>query len=173
MPIYEFYCPACHRVFNFFARRVNATAEPVCPQCKRPRLERKISRFAVARGAQPKADSTGLEDNLPPGFDEAKLEQVMEELGREADGLDEDDPRQAARLMRALHERTGMPLTGKMEEAMRRMEAGEDPDAIEAEMGDLMAQDEMPDAGSSSGPMRGWAKKLRPPTVDETLYDLE
>ena len=173
MPIYEFYCSDCHRVFNFFARRVNTTAQPACPQCKRPRLERKISRFAVARGVQPKADSTGPEDDLPPGFDEAKLEQVMEELGREADGLDEDDPRQAARLMRAMYERTGMPLTGKMEEAMRRMEAGEDPDAIEAEMGDLLDQDETPEGGDSGGRLRGWAKKLRPPTVDETLYDLE
>ncbi|MCU0981347.1 MAG: zinc ribbon domain-containing protein [Pirellulaceae bacterium] len=173
MPIYEFYCRDCHRVFNFFARRVNTTAEPVCPQCQRPRLERKVSRFAVARGLQPKADSTGPEDDLPPGFDEAKLEQVMEELGREADGLDEDDPRQAARLMRAMYERTGMPLTGKMEEAMRRMESGEDPDAIEAEMGDLLDQDETAEGGESGGRLRGWAKKLRPPTVDETLYDLE
>ena len=173
MPIYEFYCRDCHRVFNFFARRVNTTAEPACPQCKRPRLERKISRFAVARGLQPKTESMGPEDDLPPGFDEAKLEQVMEELGREAEGLDEDDPRQAARLMRAMYERTGMPLTGKMEEAMRRMESGEDPDAIEAEMGDPMDQDETPSGGESGGRLRGWAKKLRPPTVDETLYDLE
>jgi putative FmdB family regulatory protein len=173
MPIYEFYCRNCHRVFNFFARRINTTAEPACPQCQRPRLERKVSRFAVARGLQPKTDSMGPEDDLPPGFDEAKLEQVMEELGREAEGLDEDDPRQAARLMRAMYERTGMPLTGKMEEAMRRMESGEDPDAIEAEMGDMLDQDESAEGGDSGSRLRGWAKKLRPPTVDETLYDLE
>jgi hypothetical protein len=66
-----------------------------------------------------------------------------------------------------------MPLTGKMEEAMRRMESGEDPDAIEAEMGDLLDQDETAEGGDSGGRLRGWAKKLRPPTVDETLYDLE
>jgi putative FmdB family regulatory protein len=173
VPIYEFYCCDCHRVFNFFARRVNTTAQPACPRCQRPRLERKISRFAVARGVQPKADSAGPEEDLPPGMDEAKLEQVMEELSREADGLDEDDPRQAARLMRAMYERTGMPLTGKIEEAMRRMEAGEDPDTIEAEMGDLLDEGGTPDGGETGGRLRRLAKQLRPPTVDETLYDLD
>jgi len=171
MPIYEFYCSECHRVFNFFARRVQTTAQPACPRCGRPRLDRKISRFAVARGARPKADSPGLESDLPPGFDEAKMDQMLEELGREADGLDDDDPRQAARLMRALYERTGMPLTGKMEEAMRRMEAGEDPDAIEAEMGDLLDEEPALEDGDSGGRLRGWARKMRPPEVDETLYD--
>lgn len=173
MPIYEFYCGDCHRVFNFFARRVHTTAQPACPRCGQPRLERKISRFAVARGAQPKADPSGSDDDLPPGFDDAKMEQVMEELSREADSLDEDDPRQAARLMRALYERTGMPLTGKMEEAMRRMEAGEDPDAIEAEMGDILDDDAAADGGEPTGRLRGWARKIRPPEIDETLYDLD
>jgi hypothetical protein len=97
----------------------------------------------------------------------------MEELGREADNLDEDDPRQAARLMRALYQRTGMPLTDKMEEAMRRMEAGEDPDAIEAEMGDFMEDEPGGEGGESGGRLRGWARRMRPPQVDETLYDWE
>lgn len=173
MPIYEFYCSACHRVYNFLSRRVPTTGQPACPRCGRSRLERKISRFAVSRGLQPKTDALGPDDDLPPGFDEAKLEQVMEELGREADSLDEDDPRQAARLMRALYERTGMPLTDKMQEAMRRMEAGEDPDAIEAEMGDFMDDEPAGEGGESGGRLRGWARKMRPPEVDETLYDWE
>ncbi len=128
MPIYEFYCRDCHRVFNFFARRVNTTAHPSCPHCGGPSWSGRSRDSPSLAGASPAAAAAGGEDDLPPGLDEAKLEQVMEELGREADSLDEDDPRQAARLMRKLYERTGMPLTGKMEEAMRRMEAGEDPD---------------------------------------------
>lgn len=173
MPIYEFYCRDCHTVFNFFARRVNVAARPSCPRCGRPKLEREISRFAVARGArEPARDAPGTDD-LPPGMDEAKMEQVMEELGREAESLDEDDPRQAAQLMRKLHERAGMPLSGKMEEAIRRMEAGEDPDQIEQEMGDLWDEDEPLLGAESGGRLRGLAKKLRPPAVDQTLYDLE
>jgi hypothetical protein len=160
-------------VFNFFARRVNTTARPPCPRCGRPKLEREVSRFAVGRGARDPAAAPGGEDDLPPGLDESKLEQVMEELGREAESLDEDDPRQAAQLMRKLHERTGMPLTAKMEEAMRRMEAGEDPDQIEQEMGDFLDEEEPLLGAESGGVLRGLAQKLRAPAVDETLYDLE
>ena len=126
------------------------------------------SRCAGASGG-----SAGGEDDLPPGMDESKLEQVMEELGREADSLDEDDPRQAAQLMRKLHERTGMPLSGKMEEAMRRMEAGEDPDQIEQEMGDFLDEEDPLLGAEPGGRLRGLAKRLRAPAVDETLYDLE
>ncbi len=97
----------------------------------------------------------------------------MEELGRDAESLNDDDPRQAAQLMRKLYERTGMPLSEKMQEAMRRMEAGEDPDQIEQEMGDLLDEEGPLAAGETSGRIRGLAKKLRPPTVDETLYDLD
>ncbi len=173
MPIYEFYCRDCHRVFNFFARRVNTTSRPSCPRCGRPKLQRQVSRFAVARGAREPASAEGGEDDLPPEMDESKLERVMEELGREAESLDEDDPRQAAQLMRKLHERTGMPLSGKMEEAMRRMEAGEDPDQIEQEMGDFLDDDEPLLGVETGGRLRGLAKRLRAPEVDETLYDLE
>lgn len=172
MPIYEFYCRDCHTVFNFFARRVNTATRPSCPRCGRPKLEREVSRFAVARGAREPA-AAGGEDDLPPGLDEAKLERVMAELEREADSLDEDDPRQAAQLMRKLHERTGMPLTGKMEEAMRRMEAGEDPDQIEQEMGDFLDGGETLPGTETGGRLRGLANRLRAPAVDETLYDLE
>ena len=101
MPIYEFYCSDCHVVFNFFVRRVNTTKQPACPRCARPKLERKISRFAVSRGRTEKSPDAepggGGMDDLPPGFDESKFEQAMEQLATEADGLDDEDPRQAAR----------------------------------------------------------------------------
>jgi hypothetical protein len=49
------------------------------------------------------------------------------------------------------------------------MEAGEDPDAIEAEMGDLLEEDE-----PFLLPGKKGAKSTRrpAPTKDETLYDL-
>ena len=43
-----------------------------------------------------------------------------------------------AKMMRKLSDATGMKFGESMEEAMRRMEAGEDPDKIEDEMGDLL-----------------------------------
>ncbi len=203
MPIYEFYCSDCHCVYSFLARRVDTTTQPACPRCGRPRLEREISRFAVARGAAATADVSAPDDGLPPGLDDSRFEQVMDELERESAGVDYDDPRQAARLMRALYERTGMPLTDSIQDAIRRMEAGEDPEAIEAEMGDLLGEPFAGDSGDGdfgggdtgaghagtghAGPgnpsaidgdpharhLRGWARKLRAPRIDETLYELE
>jgi len=83
--------------------------------------------------------------------------------------LDEDDPRQAAKLMRKLTEMTGVELGGGMQEAIRRMENGEDPEAIEAEMGGLMDEDPFILPGKKG---RKSGLKQRPPRKDDTLYDL-
>lgn len=167
MPIYEFYCADCHVVFNFFARKPDTEKRPACPRCGRPRLEKKLSRFAISKGrAEPEGG-----DDLPADFDEAKMEQVMAELAREGEGIDEDDPRQMARMMRKLRDATGMDLGPGMEEAIRRMEAGEDPDKIEEEMGDLLEGDE-PGFPESGGKLRRLSRKFKPPGVDETLYEL-
>ena len=69
---------------------------------------------------------------------------------RKSEGMNEDDPRQAARMMQKLYESTGMHLGGNMEEAIRRMEAGEDPDKVEEEMGDLLeGEGPLPGEGGS------------------------
>jgi hypothetical protein len=109
-------------------------------------------------------------DDLPADLDESKLEQVMAEMEREAGGMDEDDPRQMARMMRRLRDATGMDFGESMDEAIRRMEAGEDLDKIEEEMGDLLEAEE-PGFGSDRK-LRQLTRKLKPPEVDETLYDL-
>ena len=95
----------------------------------------------------------------------------MEDLASEAEGIDEDNPQQMARMMRKLYESAGMPLSGKMEEAMRRLESGEDPDKIEEEMGDFLDEED-PLLGGGAGGLRALSRKLKPPHVDETLYDL-
>ncbi len=82
--------------------------------------------------------------------------------------MDEEDPRQAANLMRKLTDMTGVDLGPGMEEALARMEAGEDPEQIEAEMGDLL---EGEDPFSFKGKALKGLKK-RPPKVDEELYYL-
>jgi putative FmdB family regulatory protein len=164
MPIYEFYCHRCHTVYNFFARSANTDKIPYCPQCKRVRLKRQMSIFAkVSRGG----DQEGAVDGMPP-IDEAKMEKAMAMLAGEAEKIREDDPRQAALLMRKLSEATGLNLGPGMEEALRRMEGGEDPEQIEAELGDLLEGEE-PFAFEQKG-KKGAAKSK--PRVDETLYDL-
>ena len=162
MPIYEFYCKKCHMIFNFFSNTVDTEKRPMCPKCKKVTLDRQMSVFAVSK-------NRGEEDDMPlPDMDESRMEQAMNLLAKEAEHMDEDDPRQAANLMRKLTDMTGLNLGPGMEEALRRMEAGEDPEQIEAEMGDLLEGEEpfsLKERVSRAG-------KNRPPQVDETLYYL-
>jgi hypothetical protein len=94
---------------------------------------------------------------------------AMNLLSQEAEHLDENDPRQAANLMRKLSDMTGMNLGPGMEEALKRMEAGEDPEQIEQEMGDLLEEEEPFSFGEKSAAR---SIKRRPPARDETLYEL-
>ena len=103
-----------------------------------------------------------------PDLDESKMEKAMGLLAREAEHMDEDDPRQAANLMRKLTDMTGLNLGPGMEEALRRMEAGEDPKKIEAEMGDILEEEDPFGIKEKAAK----APKYRPPRVDEKLYDL-
>ena len=162
MPIYEFYCKGCNTIFNFFSRTVNTTKQPLCPRCKQRKLKRQMSTFARLKGATEEGDM----DDLP--IDEAKMEKAMELLAREADGINEDDPRQAAQLMRKFTDATGATLGPSMEEALRRMEAGEDPEQVESEMGDLIEGEE-PFIFEGK---KGMSVKRAKPSRDETLYEL-
>jgi len=164
MPIYEFYCANCHTVFNFFSRKVNTSKRPGCPRCKR-KLKREVSIFATTGSGGEDEDM----DDCP--VDESRMERALTELAGEADRINEDDPRQAAGLMRKFSRMTGLEFGENIETALSRMEAGEDPERIEQEMGDLM-DDEEPfvfpgrKAGADGGRKRG------PVQRDSTLYEM-
>jgi len=146
---------------------VNTEKRPPCPRCDQPELERQVSRFAVSKGRS-EADT---DDNMPD-IDESRMERAMQALASEAQGLDENDPRQAARMMRKLSEAMGTNLGSGMEEAIRRMEAGESMDQIEAEMGDLLDTE---DPMGLFEAKRGGKPAQQPsprPQVDHTLYEL-
>jgi len=162
MPIYEFYCERCNTIFNFYSRSINTTKQPLCPRCRKQTLKRFLSTFSVLR------DSSKAESEEPPPFDEQKMEQAMGALAKEADAIDEDDPRQAANVMRRLSEMAGLPLGKGMKEAIERMEAGEDPEKIEEEMGDILEEDPftLPDRRSQQA-------RYPAPSRDDTLYELE
>lgn len=162
MPIYEFYCEACNTLFNFFSRRVNTAAQPGCPKCSRT-LKRQMSTFATIGRAKEN------EDGLPADIDEAKMERVLGELAMEAENIDEDDPRQMARIMRKFTEKSGLDLGGSMEEALTRLEAGEDPEVIEQEMGDIFDGEDPLSLLKKKGRKGGGRPE---PIQDETLYEL-
>lgn len=163
MPIYEFYCADCNTLFNFFSKTIDTRKIPKCPKCKTADLNRQMSAFAVTGRAAEGGDA----DDLP--IDERKMEQAMQMLAGEAEHINEDDPKQAADLMRKLTDMTGLEMGAGMQEALQRMESGDDPEQIEAEMGDILENEEPFQLTSKvSG-----KKATRPaPQKDETLYDL-
>ncbi len=162
MPIYEFYCSRCNTIYNFFSKSVDTKKIPMCPKCRTLKLSRQISVFSVTGRAKEAGDT----DDLP--FDESKMEKAMQMLEREAGNINEEDPKQAAALMRKLSDAAGLRLGSGMDEAIRRLERGEDPDQIESEMGDILEQE---DPFSLSG-KKGGRSKVTVPLRDETLYDL-
>ena len=163
MPIYEFYCKECHMIFNFFSSSVNTKKRPFCPKCGKYRLDRQLSVFSTPR-------SRGEDEEAPlPDIDESKMGQAMDLLAREAEHMDEDDPKQAANLMRKLTDMTGLKMGSGMEEALTRMEAGEDPEQVEAEMGDILEEEDPFNFKEKS--LKDSVKK-QTLTVDDTLYYL-
>jgi putative FmdB family regulatory protein len=188
MPIYEFYCPDCHTVFSFFSSRIDTAVQPACPQCGRPELGRRPSRFAAISAA--KSGGSGAEgaemdaDDPLAGLDEERMAGVMESLAGEMEGMDDSaqqDPKQLAQFLARFQEATGLEAGPKMEEMMARLREGADMDELEAEMGGGGDAEGGPD-GEGMGDAddfsdffrkkRAAAARRKAPRVDETLHFL-
>jgi hypothetical protein len=180
MPYYEFYCPDNHRIYTFFARSLAfADKTPRCPDNPAWALHKRVSRFAfVGRAKEPKADAG---DDLA---DDPRMEAAMAEMEREMAGMDEEnpDPRQLARLMRRMGDLTGEPMDEPMKEMIARLEAGEDPDALEDKFGDVFDESGDPGMGGPPGPggepkeqnLRPWRRLLRrqAPVRDSRVFEM-
>lgn len=119
MPIYEYICHNCQRRVSLLWRSFADAEEreAACPRCDGTNLTRLISRVAVLR-----SEDSRLDDLADPTS-----------LGN----LDENDPKSLARFMRKMAGETGEDLGPEFEEVVGRLEAGEDPEAIEKSMPDL------------------------------------
>lgn len=166
LPIYEFYCKRCNTVFQFYSRTINTNTIPRCPKCKRPKLERILSGFATFSPSD-RDETSGMD---LPDVDETKIEKAMSMLDKNMDKIDENDPRQAARLMRELTNATGLEMGDSMEEALGRLEKGEDPEKIEKDMGDLLDGEDQLFKKSRKSKTKNQSPK---PSRDETLYELD
>jgi putative FmdB family regulatory protein len=165
MPIYEFACPKCRKIFSFLSKRVNPDRPPVCPKCGNKKLSKQISRFAMSRKLKEPAAKTEPETGEPPlpDFDDPRLARAMAEMERDMEHLDENNPKHMAHMMKKMKDL--MPAGSVPKEfdvAIKRLEAGEDPEKIEADMGDVLG-DLMggPEGGAGGG---GYTK-------DGGLYD--
>ncbi len=142
MPIYEYACPKCRVIFNFLSKRLNPPHPPACPKCGNRKMTKQVSRFAMTRKLQePAAKAPGTEgDEGPmPDLDDPRVERAMMEMERDMEHLDENNPKHMAHMMRKMKDL--MPpgtVPKELDVAIKRLEAGEDPEKIEADMGDVL-----------------------------------
>ena len=190
MPIYEFYSSDSRKIYSFFARSLSfAEKVPFCPDGKKYRMRKLISGFSITGKKQDLKEAIDLPDDPDDpfaGMDEAKAATAMRELEGAIDGMDEEnpDPRQMGRLMRRMCELTGESMDEPMEEVVRKLEEGMDPDELEDRMGDVFEDDAgeggLPGEASGGGDAEGDGsasksklRKLlrRPLSRDPELYE--
>ena len=168
MPIFEFYCETCHAVFSFFAAASRLGAHPSCPRCGRAELPRRPSSFATLRrreGSGEEGDSSPL-DHL----DESRMGGAMETLMREMGELDENaDPRRVGAFFRRFGDLAGLEMGPRMEDALARLEGGEDLEALETELEDLGDESSL---GDLFRMRKAVERRRRRPVVDPELYFL-
>ncbi|MES2507101.1 MAG: cytochrome C [Verrucomicrobiota bacterium] len=166
MPIYEFYCPENNTVYQFLARSLAYRDKvPSCPDNPAYLLQKQISRFAILGKAK-----EDLEGDPFAGLDEAKMEALMADVEGEMGAMSEDnpDPKQLGHLMRKMTDLMGDKTPPELREMVKRLEAGEDPEKLEAEFGGL-------DEGGD-GDLFATVKKMvhgnRPPIRNPKLYEM-
>ncbi|HVV00172.1 MAG TPA: zinc ribbon domain-containing protein [Verrucomicrobiae bacterium] len=169
MPIYEYACPKCRVIFNFLSKKMNPDRPPVCPKCGNKKMAKQMSRFAMTKGLkEPAAGAAaeGAEGEPPmPDMDDPRVERAMMEIERDMEHMDENNPRHMAHMMKKMKDL--MPpgtMPKELDVAIKRLEAGEDPEKIEEEMGDIFG-DMLGGEGEGSGAGGGGY------THDAGLYD--
>jgi hypothetical protein len=87
-------------------------------------------------------EESGSNDSENPfeQLDPKQAELAMRELEGSMHGMDDEnpDPKQMGSLMRKMCEITGEKMDGQMDEVVRKLEEGMDPDVLEDQMGDFM-----------------------------------
>ncbi len=167
MPIYEYACPKCRVIFNFLSKRMTPDRLPTCPKCGNKKMTKQVSRFAMSRGLKEPAAKSEMEGGEPPmpDFDDPRVERAMMEMEREMENLDENNPKHMAHMMRKMKDLMPPGAVPKdLDVAIKRLEAGEDPEKIEEDMGDLLGDFMGGEEGGPGGGGGGYAH-------DSGLYD--
>lgn len=119
MPIYEYVCLDCRKRVSVFFRTMSEAGDDAarCPTCGGANLRRLVSRVAVRKS-------------------QAGREEALDDPSLMA-GLESEDPRALASLMRHMSDETGEPLDEEMTEVVDRLEAGEDPESIDRSLAEF------------------------------------
>jgi len=186
MPIYEYYCPDNHRIYQFYAKTIaQGRTVPKCPDNPGYRMRKMLSAFAVGSGGK-KGDGAAPSAEASPGAadaDDPRMNSAMEAMEKEFSSVDENDPRAMGRMMRRMTELTGEKIDGEMEEVVRKLEEGADPESLEEQLGGGDAPDAGDPYGDDGGgppppadpkePRQRFRSRRGPPLRDPKLYDYE
>jgi hypothetical protein len=187
MPIYEYYCAENHTIYQFYAKTLaQGKLTPRCPDNPKFKLRKLVSAFAVTSGGK-KDEPAEFKPAPSPGdtAEDARMEAAMGAMEKEFSGVDENDPRAMARMMRKMSEMTGEKIDGEMEEVVRKLEEGADPESLEAQLGGAEGPggedgmgDDMGMGGEQAKPADPKERKhrfkaRRPLRRDPNLYDYE
>ena len=150
MPIYEFMSRDTGKIYSFFARsNFYADKIPSCPDGKNFIMKKVLSGFSITGKNEVSNDDTENENLDNPndpfeGMESGKAEKVMKELEGAMGGLDENnpDPKHMGQLMRRMCEITGEKMDEPMEEVVRKLEEGTDPDELEAHIEGFAGDDD-------------------------------
>jgi len=169
MPIYEFACPDCRKIFSFLSKRLQPAGPPACPKCGRRKMIKQLSSFAMPRGLpEPSAAAGESDQDAMPDLDDPRVARVMSEVERDMEHMDENNPRHMAHMMKKMKDL--MPagsIPKEFDIAIKRLEAGEDPEKIEADMGDVLGDMMGGEEGAGPGGRGGGGGYTR----DSGLYD--
>jgi putative FmdB family regulatory protein len=105
MPIYEYRCRDCRRVSSFLILNLQDPFTPVCGKCGSESLERILSRVNVRLS------------------EESRLERLADPS--QWSGLDENDPKSMARMLKKLGQEMGEDFPGEVDQMVEEaMEGG-------------------------------------------------
>lgn len=181
MPIYEYYCRENHTIYQFFAKTLaQGQTAPKCPDNPKYRLSKVVSAFAITGGAKEET-----QDAAPAGdaVEDARMDAAMGAMEKEFAHVDENDPKAMARMMRKMAELTGEKIDGEMEEVVRKLEEGADPDSLEDQLGGDASEDpdrdemdmggEPPIPSDPKEPKHRFKIRRVAPRRDPKLYDYQ
>jgi hypothetical protein len=127
---------------------------------------KQLSSFAMPRGLPEPSAASPSEEGPLPDLDDPRMARVMSEMERDMEHMDENNPRHMAHMLKKMKDL--MPAGSVPKEfdiAIKRLEAGEDPEKIEADMGDVLGDFMGGEEGGAGGPGGGNY------TYDSGLYD--
>jgi hypothetical protein len=177
MPIYEYYCPDNHTIYQFFAKTVaQGRSIPKCPDNPKYTMRKIVSAFAVTSGGKDSGEASSAEPGQAADpAEDARMEAAMSAMEREFASVDENDPRAMGRMMRRMAELTGEKIDGEMEEVVRKLEEGADPESLEEQLGGEMDENNLPpevtETPAAKEKRHRYRALRRPLRRDPQLYD--